>query len=447
MAFSRVNLAINPALGGGAPWLHNGPGWVGSAALHASMPRPTGIVNSGGGTAVFTGPAAVVPGRTYVGSVSVRGVGVASAGACYLLWRDSAGVTVSTSGSTAYSVGSNATIRATTPAVVAPAGAAYCYVTLDSIDGPVQVTGVLVEQTVSTGGSYFDGDTAGASWAGTPGQSPSRIGTSELNGTIEYDDLLGRVRTFLAGAGVHAGRVQVLRRPTNGVVFTPVRGSSVAPVGGASPRSADDYEHPDVEDGFVYRLAAYSGAEELPLRWLGSLREEPPYDVLDLPFTPPTIRAWLKFVAAPQLNRKVTITGWEPIERPDRNKLYDVDGRTDPIVVTSGHSSRRTTLTLRTWTQDETDALDESLRQGIPGFLHLPGTVQLPSMYVVFGTYRHRPASKRSAGAIFTLPVVEVAAPPPSIFAVGATWQTVLDDYATWAALFAGPTEWRRVTS
>ncbi|MGL5910389.1 MAG: hypothetical protein ACRCZP_10350, partial [Phycicoccus sp.] len=310
------------------------------------------------------------------------------------------------------------------PAAVAPVGAAAAKFVLQGIDGSCQVTGCLIEES-STVGTYIDGDSPGGIWTDGDGRSYSVFGPTDMTSTIDWDDDSGRVRAFVQNAAGGAVRVQAWRRPATRTVLTKVRGGSVPLTGGSSVRSADDYEHPDVAGGLVYRFTTHTGA--VPLQTgttqLGvGTTTEPALETIDGAFTPPGVRAWLKFVAAPRYNRRVTITGWSDIERPDRNQLYDVDGRTDPIVVTSGHSSRRTTLTLRTWDLDESRALDEALSQGIPGFLHMPAGSQLPAMYAVFGTYRQRPASRRSQGAVWEVPVVEVAAPPPSIFATPATW-------------------------
>jgi hypothetical protein len=119
--------------------------------------------------------------------------------------------------------------------------------------------------------------------------------------------------------------------------------------------------------------------------------------------------------------------------------------RTDPVIVTAGHGSRRFTLRLRTFTRDETEALDTSLSQGIPGFLHLPPSTPLPSIYCVIGDYSYVAPSRRSQGAVWSVPLVEVSPPPLSIYATGATWATVLEDHTTWAGLLAAAPSWRGV--
>jgi hypothetical protein len=422
--------------------------WAINLSGHATLPRQTVFAGTTTG-AVRCSPVPVVPGRTYVASMSMRAV-AANTVSIRVLWITGTGVIISISAATAYTQAASTTVRMATPALVAPVNnqdgdAVLALLEVTGIDGSAQLTAAMFEQA-STAGTYFDGNTSGAAWAGTTNLSPSTIGTTDLALEIGYDETLGRVRTFVTGGVAAGGRAMVRRRlatEKNGQI---VRGGADLD-GGVSLRSVDDYEFP-AGPPLVYRLEVYSGRYGLvqsPTQAARGQFPESPIETLEVSYTPPRPRAWLKFMASPQLNRKITITGWEPIERPSRNTLYDIQDAPEPLVVTSGHSSRRTTLTLRTWTPDETRALDESMRQGIPALLHLPDDSTLPTMYCVVGTYRHAPPSRRSLGAVWTVPIIEVAAPPASIFAAASSWQTVINANATWADLLDDFDTWREV--
>lgn len=421
--------------------------WAVSVSGHATLPRQTVFAGTVAGS-VRSSPVPVVPGRTYVASMSMRAV-AANTVSIRVLWITSVGVIISVSAATTYPQSASTTVRMSTPALVAPAdpdgGPVLGLLEVAGVDGSAQFTAAMMEQA-SVAGAYFDGGSAGAVWAGATNLSPSTIGTSDLALEIGYDETLGRVRTFVTGAVAAGGRAVVRRRRATEKSGQIVRGGADLD-GGVSLRSVDDYEFP-AGPPLVYTLEVYSGRYGLvqsPRQAaLGQLPESP-IETLEVGYTPPTPRAWLKFMASPQLNRKVTITGWEPIERPSRNTLYDVQDAPEPLIVTSGHSSRRTTITMRTWTPDETRALDEAMRQGIPGFLHMPESSALPAMYCVFGTYRNAPPSRRSQGAVWTVPIIEVAAPPASIFAPATSWQTVLTGFATWADLLDEFDTWREV--
>ncbi len=455
MTVTRVNLCLRPALknvgGPNSAWQSSGSGtlWGRSTSMHATLPRTTGLAGSSMVGTVRTAAAPVTAGRSYVASVSLRAIAACS-GTHGLVWYDQADQVLATSATSTYSAGAGVTQRLTTAALVAPVGATHCRMQITVPAASMQLTACLIEQTASTGGTYFDGDDG--AWAGVNGDSASYVGTPTTGVmalTASYDDRLGRVRVFTSGASAIAGAAYVERRPAKGSTWSAVRGGTLPLTGGLSVRSADDYEYPP-DVSLVYRASGILGiGGGVPISATGGVTV--PELVVDAPadvfFAPPLVRAWLKFVAAPYLNRKVTIVGPLPeITRPSRNAVYEVRESPTPTIVTAGHSSRRFTLRLATFDQQETDALDESLRQGIPGFLHTPADSPLPSVYAVFGDY-HRRTNRQTNHSFWEVPITEVSAPPASVFGTGATWQTVLDTYATWAELAAAARSWREVTS
>lgn len=449
MAIERLNLCLEPATKwpGGPTWLvptATVTDWNRSTAMHATLPRTTGM--AGTTAAVLrTPPAPVVPGRPYVGSLWMRST-VANNGGVRFEWYAADDTSLGLSAATSYNQAAATTAQLSTGPHTAPAGAAYCRIHLE-VDGAAQLTAVLIEQTSTAGAAYFDGDTPGARWVGADGQSVSMIGTAEVVAeSLSYDHELGRVRVVPAGTpGPGVGRIMVRRRATTSNVFEQVRGGDLPVFGGVAVRSGDDYEFPADQD-LIYRLELHVGAEDLPTERARGPLPLAPLAAAEVFYRPPLARAWLKFVANPILNRRVTVIGPLPeVSRPGRNSVYEVRERTDPVIVTAGHGSRRMTLRLRTFTRDETEALDTSLKQGIPAFLHLPPSTPIPSMYAVVGDYSYVAPSQRSQGAVWSVPLVEVSPPPLSIYATGATWSTVLAEHATWAELLASAASWRGV--
>jgi hypothetical protein len=59
---------------------------------------------------------------------------------------------------------------------------------------------------------------------------------------------------------------------------------------------------------------------------------------------------WLKSVARPFLNRQVTVVDYSDVERPARNGVFDVVGRSLPVSVSDVRGSRRWTLEVLTGT-------------------------------------------------------------------------------------------------
>ncbi len=452
MAVSRVNLCLRPTLANpgtayNAQWFLVTNNWARATGL-TGLPATTGVAGSSSGT-VYTAAGPAVAGRTYVGSCSVKAVSGTASGTSRLEWIDANGVSISLTATTAYSQGSGGVSRMTTGVYTAPAGTAAVRMVIAVNANSQQLTGCLLENVASTGGTYFDGTTGGASWAGVAGDSMSQVGTATAAATptVLYDDRSGRVRVLATGEPALAPHMRVRVRAATTTSYTTVRGGTVALSSGTSVRSADDYEF-DTRGGLVYRIEGVTSGYWVPLSLAGRTPVEPvQHDAVEVYFTPPLQRAWLKFVAAPQYNRKVTLTGWGDIARPSRNAIYEVRTRPEPVVVTSPHSSRRVTIELRTFVQDETDALDESLRQGIPLFLHLPETTPLPTMYAVVGDYKRTKPSARSQGAIWSLPLTEVSAPPLSVFGTGGTWASLLAGTATWGALVTAGNTWAAVSS
>jgi hypothetical protein len=86
--------------------------------------------------------------------------------------------------------------------------------------------------------------------------------------------------------------------------------------------------------------------------------------------------------------------------------------------------------------------LDTALRSGLPCYLQVPEGINTPSMYAVIGDYSAEAPALRSRRNVFTIPLIEVAAPPPSIVSPRATWTSLLAEYASWDAVIAGEPTW-----
>lgn len=451
--------------------------------LDPSLPRATGFKGTTVG-GVISPKFSTVPAAQYVASVSIHAI-AAQAAEIGIDWYAS-GVYHSSTASTAFSAGAGATVRPEVGPVTAPSGVDQGIVTLDLLDGSAEVTALLVEQTSATGGAYFDGDSAGASWAGTSGGSisylltgtdtftftdsgsllsatPGPVGGDALHMTesagvvaagtavdeftlqdsglilaLGYDDTRGRVRVDAFGLPATAVRAEVYSRPVTAARFTLVRGGRVTVTDGTFTRPVDDYEFV-AGAAMVYRVVALSTPVESPDVVVATAEVTRPAD--------PLAAAWIKFIAAPFRNRKIRLTGWGQITRSSRNATYDVAGRSEPVVVTDVHGSRHVTIEVRTSGLDEMAELDTALSQGAPIFLHTPVTIALPSLYAAVGDYSYDRPSARSHAARWTIPLIEVAAPPPSVVGAGVTYQTVLDQFVSYQELLDQFVSYQEVAS
>jgi len=486
----RRNGVVNPALKNNITGTGTSTDWTSSPAGYTrqtgvtGMSRTTGFGGSGAIDFVTTPRFAAVAGQQYMASVQVK-TGASNSFKMLINWYSSmTGAFVSNSGtSVPFTV--NGTSRVEIGPFTAPVGAGAGYLRIIELDATtVTLTALMVEQTTAAGNTYFDGDTGGASWEGTAGNSPSVLLTaadtvtatdagsktvtpsgptggdtasftasasvvasgvadefatvtdSGLIVALTYDGRRGRVRVNAVGLPVTALRAVVDSRPVNGTRWTTVRGGKVAVSGGVFARNVDDYEFTSGVAN-TYRIRAFSTPERVP-------------DVVVAQATV-TLAAvldevWLKFIAAPVFNRRVQLIDWSDITRPSRSTFYDVQGRSDPIGVLDVAGSRRVTVELRTSTKAQADDLDYALAQGMPLFLHVPETVALPSLYAAAGDVSSTRPSKLTQVRYWSIPLTEVAPPPATVVGAASTWQTIIDAYGSWADVLDAFPTWQEAS-
>jgi hypothetical protein len=161
--------------------------------------------------------------------------------------------------------------------------------------------------------------------------------------------------------------------------------------------------------------------------------------------TPVLDSVWIKSLARPFLNRAVTVTEFSEVERPSRNGVFGVVGRTLPVAVTDVRGSRRQTLTVKTETLAEAEDFDLVLASGDPIFLHVPQGSVFPGMYAVIEDITMTRRSVRGSRRYFELPLIECAAPGPDVVGATVTWSGIVNAFATWADLVATEATWHDV--
>jgi hypothetical protein len=483
---ARRNLAPNPAMKvdtvGWSAVSNTGTvlaDWVRSTSLDVTLPRTTGFKGTSAGD-VLTPRAAVTAGQSYYWAVSVKAVVDLSANMLVNFHTAlSGGTFVANSGPTVpLNLAAGAVGRFVLGPFAVPATATAGYLKLNDLDGAAEVTAYQVE-SAATFGAYFDGDSTGASWDGAAGDSTSTIRqllelmsisdtfgratvavgpfTSEpvsiaesfsiaatgflretirmresfLITSLEWDPTRGRNRVSAFKFGSDVVRVRVSRRPVGGGSWQAVRGGDVDVVAGFMARRVDDYEFPSGVD-LEYRIEGLTGAASgATVAQVATVRRKSVADSV-----------WLKFITSPALNRRVDFMGRTEIQRDARTAVYQVQNRSDPVVVSDVHSSRQFAIRVKTETQAETDALDHALSQGLPCYLQVPASINTPSIYAVIGSYSFEAPALKSARNVFTIPLTEVSPPPPSIVSPQATWQQLIDQYPTWEDVLAAVPRW-----
>lgn len=241
--------------------------------------------------------------------------------------------------------------------------------------------------------------------------------------TATYDPLLSRVRLALTAAGATAVTALFDRSPDS-IAWTTVRGGSAVAIA-TTNANADDYEFsPGVL--LTYRVRTYTAAGVL-------------VDTFTATITQDLAQVWLKVPAAPFLNRPVVVVDRSEIRRKSRSGLFDVVGRTMPVMVGDVASSLAYTLQLLTETATAEDDLDYLFASGEVVYLQLPSTVEhFPGGYfAVVGDVTRQPTTRLSPRRVWDIPLTEVAAPGPAVVGSTYTCASVLADYATVSAMIA----------
>ncbi|PZG14417.1 hypothetical protein C1I95_21735 [Micromonospora craterilacus] len=153
--------------------------------------------------------------------------------------------------------------------------------------------------------------------------------------------------------------------------------------------------------------------------------------------TPTLGQVWLKSISRPFLNRAVVVKDYSDVERPERAGVFEIVGRSVPVVVHDVRGSRRWTLEILTETPDEAADFDLIMSSGDTMLIHTPASCDVPSGYVTIGTVSAARPARRSRRRVFSLPCVEVAAPGPDVVGATLTCQTLLNTYPTCSDVLA----------
>lgn len=176
---TRHNVCTNPSC------TNNVTGWGGGSTPTrqtglTGFPVTTGARYSSG-TFMQTAAGAASPGLAYTVSMYVRPNGAnASGGTLYLVFQRSSGGDDFSHTASLGTLNNGAVTRISLANVVAPANTTGIYLLVDGIGlnlggaGNVDFTAVLAEQATAVD-TWFDGDSAGATWDGTAGNSASTL--------------------------------------------------------------------------------------------------------------------------------------------------------------------------------------------------------------------------------------------------------------------------------
>lgn len=155
-------------------------------------------------------------------------------------------------------------------------------------------------------------------------------------------------------------------------------------------------------------------------------------------------QVWLKSIRWPFLNRPVSVVGVSTIGRGSRAGVFEVRGRSMPVVVHDIRKSRAFSLQILTDTDEQARDMDLVLAAGGTMFVHVPAASTVPGGYVSVGDTSQDPAAEGggSPEQVFTLPCRVEAPPSPDVVGTTMTWGTVFALYGSWGALLASNPTW-----
>jgi len=252
-----------------------------------------------------------------------------------------------------------------------------------------------------------------------------------MSATATYDAAVSRVRIAATGLGASATYAVVDRTTNGGVTYTTVRGGGdVAVASQVLERTVDDYEFSNGV-ATTYRVRSYNVSDVLQQTFTADI-------------TPTITEPWLKFIAAPYLNRTIRILGVDSIARANRNGVFQVVGAQLPVTVTDVHGSRTMRVALRTDDPTEARLMDLALASGLPVFLHVPDGYMLETMYATVGDFGQSPITLTPPFDTrqFSVDLTECSAPAADVFGFPGTWQVVLNTYALWSDVLAEQATW-----
>lgn len=231
--------------------------------------------------------------------------------------------------------------------------------------------------------------------------------------------------------------------------FNSIMGNGAISTAGDDAAQSWSYNIQTLKTNIAASTAAATGGAAAISR--GSLVSLPHVDLLlsteTASITPELTSIWFKVIAKPFLNQTVyCVPKPGPVTRRARQGIFPIIGRSVPVAVTDVRGSREYDLDAITRTTEEYQDFDLLLSTGDIIFIHTPPTSPIATAYVAIDdVVRRQPLSGSRCGndwRVFTLPIIEVAAPGADVVGSVGTWQTVVNTYATWSDVLAAHPTW-----
>ncbi len=241
-------------------------------------------------------------------------------------------------------------------------------------------------------------------------------------------------RVLLQLTWTNVAAASVVRVHADGTTW-PVRWASPAPITSTSGVGWVGYDHePPLDQPVTYRATSLTDATIV-----NSTVVTVASSTAGLGST-----IWLTHPLKPALSRLLLVEGIAAHGRESRSSTLRIEGRADPVALTSTRLSPTGEITAITTTFAETAGLVALLADGAVLLARCPASWGAMWFYLLIGATAdegmgHATEQWRS----WKLPYTVVARPAgDGTGGVGATWADVIAAYATWTATIAGETNW-----
>lgn len=249
--------------------------------------------------------------------------------------------------------------------------------------------------------------------------------------TPTYDSVLSRIRLAATALGASA-TYAVFDKTEDGLTYENVRGGSHVTVV-SQLADLDDFEFP-VGTVVNYRVRSYNSSDVLQQTFTtGNITQ----DLTDV---------WFKSFPLAFLNQSQKITQVGAITRANKSGVFQVIGRSVPVLVSDVRGSRQINLQVNAITDAKRDDFDYLLQTGDPVLIQAPlSNVVVPTGYFTITDYSENLVGIPSEQRFFNLSLTEVAKPTDDITAVTMTWNGLINSYPTWADVIAANATWNAV--
>lgn len=148
---------------------------------------------------------------------------------------------------------------------------------------------------------------------------------------------------------------------------------------------------------------------------------------------------WLMNPARPGQNIRVEITGFSEITQGGRTGIFEIVGRSAPVIVSDIMQSGSFEFTIDAATKAEAKEIAGRLALGDPMFLLVPDANADIDTFYFTATSMKRAVDAPGGSWSVTVAAREVSQPAPAVYGSTYTWNDVATDYATWTAVVADP--------